>query len=84
MTPWLAQKERDVVFSVSALRSRWQSRHVPLACPRTPNCPGRPTVPLARFALATEILRCLGCGKAASAIHWRTEGLLRAGSFPRE
>jgi hypothetical protein len=50
---------------------------VPLANPAGAAC-------LARFALARESLRCRTCGKIAWAIHWRTEGLLRAGRIPRE
>jgi hypothetical protein len=73
-----------VIFDLSKLRSRWQDRNIPLACPSKPNCPGQPDGWLARFAQTTERLRCAVCKKVAFAGHWRTEGLLRAGRLPRE
>jgi hypothetical protein len=73
-----------VIFDLKQLRSRWQDRNVPIACPSEPNCPGQPSQLLARFALANERLRCSVCRKTAFANHWRTEGLVRAGLFPRE
>jgi hypothetical protein len=73
-----------VIFGLNELRSRWQSRNIPLACPSDPNCSGHPDRSLARFALAKEELRCTRCGKVALALHWRTEGLLQAGQFQRD
>ena len=75
-----------MIFDLGELRSRWQHRNAPLACPSEPNCTGQPNVNewLARFALATERLRCTVCRKVAFAGHWRTEGLLRADQLPRE
>jgi hypothetical protein len=72
------------MFDMSKLRSRWQDRNIPLACPSERTCPGQPDEWLARFALATERLRCTVCKKAVFAVHWRTEGALRAGQFRRE
>jgi hypothetical protein len=73
-----------MAWQFSDLLTRWRNRQAPLACPSTPDCPGQPTNPLARFALANEPLRCQACGKSALALHWRTEGGLRTGGFSRE
>jgi hypothetical protein len=54
-----------------------------MACPSTRLCPGKPRERFARWFLAREVLHCSECGKSALALHWRTEGLLQAGKFPR-
>jgi hypothetical protein len=62
---------------------RWVNRDEPMACPSTRLCPGEPRERFARWSLAREVLHCSCCGKPALALHWRTEGLLQAGKFPR-
>jgi hypothetical protein len=68
-----------MAWQFSDLLTRWRNRKAPLACPSTPDCPGTPTKPLARFALANETLRCTACGKSALALQWRTVGEVRRG-----
>jgi hypothetical protein len=68
-------EESEVIFSPSKLWSRWQKPAGNLPVRVRATYPGQPDTALAQLALAKETLRCKFCGRVASAIHWRTEGL---------